>query len=45
VDVAKCPLFLASDEAAYVSRQTIVIDGSQTLGLPGDLEQAAEDTR
>jgi NAD(P)-dependent dehydrogenase (short-subunit alcohol dehydrogenase family) len=44
VDVANCALFLASDEAAYVTGQTIVIDGGQTLGIPGDLEQAAEDT-
>ena len=43
-DVANCALFLASDEAAYVTGQTIVIDGGQTLGIPGDLEQAAEDT-
>jgi NAD(P)-dependent dehydrogenase (short-subunit alcohol dehydrogenase family) len=44
VDVANCALFLASDEATYVTGQTIVIDGGQTLGIPGDLEQAAEDT-
>jgi NAD(P)-dependent dehydrogenase (short-subunit alcohol dehydrogenase family) len=44
VDVARCALFLASDEAAYVTGQTIVIDGGQTLGIPGHLEQAAEDT-
>jgi NAD(P)-dependent dehydrogenase (short-subunit alcohol dehydrogenase family) len=44
VDVAKCALFLASDEAAYATGQTIVIDGGQTLGIRGDLEQAAEGT-
>jgi NAD(P)-dependent dehydrogenase (short-subunit alcohol dehydrogenase family) len=44
VDVANCALFLASDEAAYVTGQTIVIDGGQTLGIPGDLEQAAAGT-
>jgi hypothetical protein len=27
-----------------VTGQTIVIDGGQTLGIPGDLEQAAQDT-
>jgi NAD(P)-dependent dehydrogenase (short-subunit alcohol dehydrogenase family) len=34
-----------SDEAAYVTGRTIVIDGGQTLGIRGDLEQAAKDRR
>jgi NAD(P)-dependent dehydrogenase (short-subunit alcohol dehydrogenase family) len=40
-DVAKCVLFLASDESAYITGHTIVIDGGQTLGIPGSLEDAA----
>ena len=37
-DIANCVSFLASDEAAYITGQTIVIDGGQTLGIPGNLE-------
>ena len=29
-----------SDEAAYATGHTIVIDGGQTLGIPGSLEDA-----
>ena len=37
-DIADCVVFLASDQASYITGQTIVIDGGQTLGIPGSLE-------
>jgi 3-oxoacyl-[acyl-carrier protein] reductase len=41
VDVANAVLFLASEEASYITGHTIVIDGGQTLGIAVDLETAA----
>jgi 3-oxoacyl-[acyl-carrier protein] reductase len=41
-DIADCVAFLASDEAAYITGQTIVIDGGQTLGIPGNLESTPD---
>ena len=37
-DVADVVSWLLSDEARYVTGHTIVVDGGQTLGIPGELD-------
>jgi NAD(P)-dependent dehydrogenase (short-subunit alcohol dehydrogenase family) len=44
LDVANAVLFLASDDAAYITGQTIILDGGQTLGIRGHLESPAAGT-
>lgn len=41
-DAANVILFLASDDASHITGQTVVVDGGQTFGIPGDLGEAAE---
>ena len=41
LDVAKAVLFLASSSAAYITGQTLVLDGGQTLGILVDPPQEA----
>ena len=41
-DVANAVLFLASDEAAYITGTTIIVDGGQTLPEGKDFRIAPE---
>jgi NAD(P)-dependent dehydrogenase (short-subunit alcohol dehydrogenase family) len=42
-DVADVVSWLLSDEARYVTGQTVVVDGGQTLGIPGELDTSFSD--
>ena len=38
VDIARAALWLASDEAGFVSGHTLVVDGGLTTGTPENVE-------
>jgi 3-oxoacyl-[acyl-carrier protein] reductase len=41
-DIANCALFLASDEASYITGTTIIVDGGQTLPEGNDFRLSPE---
>lgn len=43
-DIANAVSWLVSREASYVTGQTLVIDGGQTLGITGSLEAGSQST-